>query len=1087
MQDQRPDTASALSQLKDFQRETVDHVFQRMYLDDKPTRRFLVADEVGLGKTLVARGIIAKTIDYLWDTGRRIDIVYVCSNTDIARQNIDRLNVLQGEGFSLSSRITLLPISLTKLDELDCRLNFVSFTPGTSFDLKSSAGRSDERELLFWLLKENWKFTTNKGTRVLHAYADLDNFRYRVGRFWDWHEQIHPGIAEHFAAALATNPQLRESFEELCLEMPRAGAAVPENVNYRRNQLIGELRRLLAETCLHWLEPDLIILDEFQRFKHLLAGEQENSSDAAQLAHHLFSYQQNQDDPSSAARVLLLSATPYKMYTLTQESEEEDHYQDFRDTLNFLLPDDVEKDRFQTLIRHYREALFRVADGAVDALLSVKTDLEGCLRQVMVRTERLAASADRNGMLTEVAASGVTLSADDIKHYLSMQTVARSLAHGDVLEYWKSSPYLLNFMEEYELKRKLKRQHDATEQELEVIRAMRKALPCLLSREEVERYKSLDPANARLRALHTDLIEGGAWRLLWMPPSLPYYQGGGVYADPNAARFTKRLVFSCWRVVPKAIASVLSYEAEREMIQSFRKKSRNTPEARKKRRPLLKFTFSKGRPSGMPVLGLLFPCRTLSARLDPLKLKPSTDAGELPSLESMLRTAEDIVAELLGPVVDLYADETKAEDEAWYWAAPLLLDLQHDKRSLLTWMGQDDLTLQWGGETDENGAASGWDRHIGIARDVLEGRVALGPPPGDLARVLALQGIASLGNVALRCLERITKDLTGEPIADTRSAAGPLAHAFLHLFNLPEVMALLRDKKRQTPYWRSVLEYCACGNLQSVMDEYAHVLVESSGLAGKQPPEVAAKVSAAMQRCLTMRTSTAKADIFSASNRRFQIDEMRMRTRFAMRFGDQEADDSSEPTRADHVRTAFNSPFWPFVLATTSIGQEGLDFHPYCHAVVHWNLPSNPVDLEQREGRIHRYKGHALRKNIAAGFRNACNNGIADPWAAMFAAACDGRDASQNDLFPFWISPDGAARIERHVPLLPHSREVLQHADLRRSLVLYRMVFGQSRQEDLVEYLLTRLQADEVEAIVGLCRVDLSPAGPSAAIATRPS
>src|SRR5262245_26296468 len=82
-----------------------------------------------------------------------------------------------------------------------------------------------------------------------------------------------------------------------------------------------------------------------------------------------------------------------------------------------------------------------------------------------------------------------------------------------------------------------------------------------------------------------------------------------------------------------------------------------------------------------------------------------------------------------------------------------------------------------------------------------------------------------------------------------------------------------------------------------------------------------------------------------------------------MRFGDQEAEDSTEPTRSDQVRAAFNSPFWPFVLATTSLGQEGLAFHTYCHAAVHWNLPSNPVDLEQREGRVHRYKGHALRRN----------------------------------------------------------------------------------------------------------------------------
>jgi hypothetical protein len=40
----------------------------------------------------------------------------------------------------------------------------------------------------------------------------------------------------------------------------------------------------------------------------------------------------DQDD----ARVLLLSATPYKPYTLAEEAEKgEDHYRDFFKTLNF--------------------------------------------------------------------------------------------------------------------------------------------------------------------------------------------------------------------------------------------------------------------------------------------------------------------------------------------------------------------------------------------------------------------------------------------------------------------------------------------------------------------------------------------------------------------------------------------------------------------------------------------------------------------------------------------------------------------------------------------------------------------------------
>src|SRR5258708_39506078 len=88
------DTSAVMRELKDFQRDTVEYVFQRMYTDRDKTPRFLVADEVGLGKTLVARGVISKAIEYLQRKGvQRIDIIYVCSNSSIARQNINKLNV----------------------------------------------------------------------------------------------------------------------------------------------------------------------------------------------------------------------------------------------------------------------------------------------------------------------------------------------------------------------------------------------------------------------------------------------------------------------------------------------------------------------------------------------------------------------------------------------------------------------------------------------------------------------------------------------------------------------------------------------------------------------------------------------------------------------------------------------------------------------------------------------------------------------------------------------------------------------------------------------------------------------------------
>jgi hypothetical protein len=154
------------------------------------------------------------------------------------------------------------------------------------------------------------------------------------------------------------------------------------------------------------------------------------------------------------------------------------------------------------------------------------------------------------------------------------------------------------------------------------------------------------------------------------------------------------------------------------------------------------------------------------------------------------------------------------------------------------------------------------------------------------------------------------------------------------------------------------------------------------------------------------------------------------------------------------VRDAFNSPFRPFVLATTSVGQEGLDFHPYCYRVYHWNLPSNPVDLEQREGRVNRFKGHAIRLNLAHRQARTIRGrigGAADPWALMFEQARS-EAVVDTDLVPYWIY-EGPVKVERRVPMLPFSREIARLAWLKRSLTVYRLAFGQPRQDDLLDYL----------------------------------
>lgn len=140
------------------------------------------------------------------------------------------------------------------------------------------------------------------------------------------------------------------------------------------------------------------------------------------------------------------------------------------------------------------------------------------------------------------------------------------------------------------------------------------------------------------------------------------------------------------------------------------------------------------------------------------------------------------------------------------------------------------------------------------------------------------------------------------------------------------------------------------------------------------------------------------------------------------------------------------------------------------------NLPSNPVDLEQREGRVHRFKGHAVRKNLAARFAAEVTSAQGDPWDKMFELATDARAPDETEITPYWVYPlDGGAKVERHVPMLPFSREVGRYERLKRSLAAYRLAFGAPRQEELVSYLSHRYDADELARLTETLQVDLAP------------
>lgn len=1105
-----------LATLKDFQRATVDYVFERLYAPGA-SGRFLVADEVGLGKTMIAKGVIAKAIDHLRGKVDRIDVVYICSNGDIARQNINRLKVGDEEHIPLVSRLTLLPREIPRLKATKSGVNFISFTPATSFDVHGGLGQVQERVLLYRLLRDAWGLGSAKAAiNVFQGHAGADRFRGLVAR--SDAEPLDEGTTKDFARELdahmarareAGEADLRARLEALCAAYSRSDRNVPDAVSRDRYRFVGDLRAVLAASCVNALEPDLIILDEFQRFSHLLEGE----DDASRLARELFTYRD--------VRVLLLSATPYKMYTAHDEANGEDHYADFVRTLRFLERSNADGS-LDTTVAAYREALLAIGEhDATTRIASARKTLESRLRQVMVRTERLASTADRNGMLVEVPPRAMDVQARDLHDYLAVQRVARDIEADDTLELWKSAPYVLNFADDgYKLGRKLGEALANGDSRQRVARTLASAPTAIFPWADAERYAAIDPGNARMRALIADVVESGAYRLLWVPPSLPYYRLAGAFGAAEVATFTKRLVFSSWRMVPRAIASIVSYEAERRMLAGD-PEARNTPEARRRRRGLLRFAVADGRLTGMPVLALLYPSLYLARACDPavllrerLRERPADQTGsaEAVSLDEVLAIARGRIEVGLRRLGSPPSDGPV--DERWYWAAPLLLDRALDPNATRAWFAQENLAAAWAGadegaddadalDDDEteprrtnrppSDEGDSWEKHVEHARDIaLRGSgasidgVTFGRMPDDLVDVLAELAVAGPAVAMFRALDRVVggeSALGRDARVLLRNGAGRTAWSFRALFNQPEVMAMLRSGARgtgETPYWREVLRYCAAGCLPAVLDEYVHVLRDHLGLMrgtiGDRVHDIANEIRDAVE----LRTSRVRIEHYalSDSGRTVRTEAKNLRTHYALRFADETNEDGSVATRADQIRKAFNSPFWPFVLATTSVGQEGLDFHPYCHAVVHWNLPSNPVDLEQREGRVHRYKGHAVRRNVATLHGWAALQGDErDHWEAIFASAREAaREHGASEIVPFWVYPlEGGARIERHILALPLSREHAHATALRKSLAVYRMVFGQPRQEDLIRYLLVRIPAQELDPIMHEARIELAP------------
>lgn len=215
--------------------------------------------------------------------------------------------------------------------------------------------------------------------------------------------------------------------------------------------------------------------------------------------------------------------------------------------------------------------------------------------------------------------------------------------------------------------------------------------------------------------------------------------------------------------------------------------------------------------------------------------------------------------------------------------------------------------------------------------------------------------------------EEVTASEDNQPYAKTAKA---FSMYFTHLFSHPVGIAAVRSVYRDGDYLKAVQSYCDDGCLGDVLTEYTSLLAAELNDSDVRMAQAVKKVDA-------LRISEPKLNLQEGEQLKPQ--KISAANLFAVGLFAENQNSSDLVIRMANIKNAFNSPFWPFVFTSTSIGAEGIDLHWYARNIVHWNAPARPLDIEQREGRVLRYRCHALRLNerLQGVVEQAC---VKDDW-----------------------------------------------------------------------------------------------------------
>lgn len=1071
----------SLSGLTDFQRATVIAACRHFEGEDGLHGRLLVGDEVGLGKTLVARGVVATLLRHRLARGadeRPFRVVYICSNLALARENANKLAVFRGEDaeqwVSTPSFGRLAELGLQQPPAKDgVLMELCSLTPATSLSLTQGGGNARERYIIWRAVLET---PYVKETEALESF-----FRKGVKQSWTEAKEFfdkHHGLEQTARTAFSKRLGEKPLFDSKALEAARElGLSLcswrtllrdiselsENNVDYPAHlvsRIRGRVREMFVESCAQNLKADIFILDEFQRFRDLInmpaeeaaAGAEEEFSEQQLIARRVLHEGRNY-------ATLLLSATPFKALThIGEEEEGKAHAQELTELLSYLCESDT------STLEHYkakREALLAeilaLPEGPLPAnslRSEAKLAVEGVLRKYVCRTERAGIEPGIERVFCNLETQRRTPCKEEVHEFVALDQLAEALKKAtegsagiDVMMLHKAAPWCLSFLGGYQLRESLRKHREIPG----VAAALKNSSAAWIPFEKFQHYQidlGREAPSTRFKQVLEAALPAGAEKLLWVPPSMPNYQGDGPFAGQDG--FSKTLLFSSLVLAPRALSSYISYECERRLLPKRGKRPDYFTNREEHSR-----TFRFEAKSLSPVWSLVYPSVTLSA------LQVDGPALALKQLREQIRK------ELSGHFKTLLSRFGKGKARGggggWYTLAPILLDWisANSKAHVEKWADE----MTWTSSSAET-RKSQVDKILDmLRRDEFE----LGAPPADLEHYLVDLAIAGPGVCMFRSLNsawQYPKDSKGKHVS-LLACATDAALSFVDKMNRIESQRVLRAVCRDDKPWIAVARYSAMGNLQAVFDEYLHLL---KSIHGTLPESISA-----FQLAVGTGAVSITAQKKLPPPKRLNEYDVRFHCHYAVPLGNQKGTDEKGISRITNARAAFNSPFWPFMLNSTSIGQEGLDFHWYCRRIVHWSLPPNPIDLEQREGRINRFKSLVVRQRIAQSHGKRLGQPRpADVWSALFKLAKS--DGGHTDLVPFWHSPSGSSQIERVVPAMPFSQEVSRLDEILRILSLYRLSFGQPRQQELVENLLKRNYSEEdLAEIRRALLIDLAP------------